>query len=87
MNTDQARLLRKLMDVDFVIHELVLYLDAHPDNKQALEFYKKAVAEQKEIYNQYATQYGPIVAEDMRMNRWAWVDLPWPWQNEKEARS
>ncbi|NLN56256.1 MAG: spore coat protein CotJB [Clostridiales bacterium] len=87
MKTEQAKLLSKLMDVDFVIHELVLFLDSHPEDRRALEFYKKAVAEQKEIYDQYVTRYGPIVAEDVRQDRWSWVDSPWPWQNEKEARN
>ncbi|MDD4124502.1 MAG: spore coat protein CotJB [Eubacteriales bacterium] len=85
MKSGQAKLLRKLMDVDFVIHETVLYLDGHPGNQRALEFYKKAAAEQKEIYNQYVTQYGPIVAEDVRQNSWTWIDFPWPWQNDKEV--
>lgn len=85
MNKEQAKLLRKLMDVDFVIHETVLYLDGHPNNQKALDFYKKAITEQKEIYNQYTTQYGPIVAENVRQDTWTWIDFPWPWQNDKEA--
>ncbi len=85
MNAQQAMLLRKLMDVDFVIHETVLYLDGHPNNQKALDFYRKATAEQREIYDQYTKQFGPIKAENVRQDHWAWIDMPWPWQNEMEA--
>ena len=40
---DRQKALWKLQYMDFAIHETVLYLDGHPDNKKALEYYKKAV--------------------------------------------
>lgn len=87
MNRDneQVRLLRKVMDADFVVHETVLYLDGNPTDQRAFEFYKKAVAEQKELYNQYSNEFGPLVAEDVRQDTWTWVTEPWPWQNEEEV--
>ncbi|MFA6730360.1 MAG: spore coat protein CotJB [Eubacteriales bacterium] len=85
MNMTRRELLKKLMDIDFVIHETVLYLDGHPNNKKALDYYKTVQEEQKEIYNQYATQFGPVTAENVKQDTWTWINEPWPWQNEREG--
>ena len=74
-------LMQKLTDVDFVIHETVLYLDGHPNNKKAMEFYRRAVAERNELHAQYASQYGPVTANCVKQDSWTWIDDPWPWQN------
>ena len=85
MNMTRRELLKKLMDIDFVIHETVLYLDGHPNNKKALDYYKTVQEEQREIYNQYATQFGPVTAENVKQDTWTWINEPWPWQNEREG--
>lgn len=85
MKAQQAEMLRKVMEVDFVLHETVLYLDGHPDNQKAMDSYKKVSAEQDEIYKQYKEKYGPITADNVLQNYWSWIDFPWPWQNGKEA--
>ena len=77
----KEELMRKLTDVDFVIHEAVLYLDGHPNNKKAREFYDRATAERAELLAQYSSQYGPVTANCVKQDQWTWIDGPWPWQN------
>lgn len=84
MNTDKKTLMQKLTEVDFAIHEAVLYLDGHPNNQKALEFYRRAVAERAELYAQYTSQYGPVTANGVKQDTWSWIDGPWPWQNGRE---
>ncbi|MEE0568070.1 spore coat protein CotJB [Clostridium sp.] len=40
MNNDQNKLLRFIYEVGFAIDDVVLYLDTHPCDKQALEYYE-----------------------------------------------
>ena len=42
MNANKETMLRRLQAADFVLHETVLYLDGHPTNQKALEFFRKA---------------------------------------------
>lgn len=44
MNVNKETMLRRLQAADFVLHETVLYLDGHPTNQKALEFFRKAKA-------------------------------------------
>ncbi len=81
MNADKNVLMKKLTEVDFAIHEAVLYLDGHPNNRKAMEFYRRAAAERAELYAQYASQYGPVCANNVKQDAWTWIDEPWPWQN------
>ena len=81
MNYDKNALLEKLTAIDFAIHEAVLYLDGHPNNRKALEYYRGAVAERAGLYAAYADGYAPVRADDVRQDGWSWIDDPWPWQN------
>lgn len=74
--------LKRMQQIDFAIWETALYLDGHPENKQALDYYKKLTAMREEAKKDYRTQVGPATHRDVKCDRWTWVDEPWPWQNE-----
>jgi spore coat protein JB len=73
---------RKMQQIDFALHETALYLDVHPENTQALNYYKKLMAARLELEKELISQKMPITYRDVRCERWNWVDGPWPWQNE-----
>lgn len=71
----------ELQTLAFVIQELALYLDTHPDDAEALELYKNY----QKIYHQNAMQYGeqkgPLSHNHPEQgNRYRWLDDPWPWE-------
>ena len=75
-------LYRKIQELSFVKNEIELFLDTHPDSKVAMDYYKETISALDNYMNAYHAQYGPILAAAGVMNdRWAWVDKPWPWQN------
>ena len=39
--------LKKLRAIDFALQETVLYLDAYPQNKQALRYYHRLIKERE----------------------------------------
>ncbi len=82
MRRTDNNLLKSLQQADFALWETSLFLDSHPDNKQALMYYKKMLAKREEIKSRYTASCGPITHNDVTGDRWSWVDGPWPWQNE-----
>ncbi len=76
----QEMLLRKIQALSFAKVETELYLDTHPDNKRALEYYKDLLEELDEAMTEYQNKYGPLFAEGVVGQSWDWVKKKWPWQ-------
>ena len=73
--------LTEMMAIDFVVDELELYLDTHADDTEAFEMYQTFLALKHEAHQRYVRHYGPVKQCDMLgMNRYAWLDNPWPWE-------
>ena len=74
-------LLRELQLLDFSIYDTVLYLDAYPDSKEALEYYKTLLRERQSLAEQYEENCGPLTIGGIRNTAyWDWAKLPWPWE-------
>ena len=83
MNVNKDTMLRRLQAADFVLHETVLYLDGHPTNQKALEFFRKAKAAYDELLAEFQEAFGPQTAYAADgSNPWEWVQGSWPWQND-----
>ena len=93
MNSNTSSLLKRLRKVDFAIVDTMLYLDAYPHCKAALEYYKKLVterhelakklvAESRELRAELADAGMPMRATDNSSDSWRWIDSPWPWEYE-----
>ena len=82
-NNNRDALLKKIQAEDFALYETVLYLDGHPRDKKALEFYcqrRDALAALKE---EFRKKFGPLTIYDNNDNdSWHWIDKPWPWEKE-----
>ena len=84
MNDNKKRetLMKKIQMYGFVAHECALYLDCHPQNRQALKKHAEAVNAMNEAVAQYEGLYGPLTANaNTGGNNWEWVSGAWPWQN------
>lgn len=78
--------LTELMAIDFVAHELGLYLDTHKDDKQAFEMYQSFLALAKEAHDRYIKKFGPVLKRDMLgMESYTWLDNPWPWDYQPKT--
>lgn len=72
--------LSELQALDFVVHELVLYLDTHPDDTEAFQLYRQYAATAQEARRQYEAANGPLTAANPgNAGRYVWPDDPWPW--------
>ena len=82
MPPEYYALLEQLQAVDFVLVELTLYLDTHPDDYGAIQQFNQCALERKKIAKEYETKYGPLLQYGHSYSNypWDWDDAPWPWQ-------
>lgn len=72
--------LGELMALDFVAHELLLYLDTHPDDEEAFNMYKKISKLAATAHEKYTRLYGPVDTADIADGKsFTWLKNPWPW--------
>jgi spore coat protein JB len=76
------QILHELQAVDFVMNDLVLYLDTHPDDQQALSQFNQFQRRKQTLTQQYEASFGAIscAVSGHVGQRWTWTDSPWPWQ-------
>ena len=85
MTNEQQKLLKRLQICNFVLTEAALYLDTHPNNMTALEYFNKHNKMKSEILKEYVEKYGPITISDNDSEKtWEWIKNPWPWENMED---
>ena len=78
---DCQKSLQNLRALDFAIQETVLYLDAYPECKQALEYYHILIQQRNEELALHESTCGPITMYgNTDRTEWKWVKSPWPWE-------
>ena len=67
--------------VSFMAYDMALYLDTHPDDQKALEFFEKYSQMRRQALDTYAAQYGPLNMDVIdHDDHWYWATQPWPWE-------
>ena len=80
MNRDE--LLRRLSALDFYAIDLHLYLNTHPDDREAIMKYNAMIKEARALRQEFEEQFGMLSAHNTSKVPWQWIDNPWPWQYE-----
>lgn len=79
--SDRMMLLKKLNAYAFAAYDWNLYLDTHPQDKDAIVMFHKMAHKANMLKQEYESKYGPLTAEASQdMERWNWLDSPWPWE-------
>lgn len=79
---EKERLLYEIMEVDFAINDLNLYLDLHPEDNEIYEKFKMYVKKCIELKDSYTRKYGPLTLEQVNSNEYKWNENPWPWESK-----
>ena len=81
---DRKHLLMEIMKTDFILVDLQLYLDNHPNCSVALEDFNQFSQMSKELKMQYHHMYGPLLNFGYMDSEipWQWVEDPWPWEKK-----
>lgn len=71
----------ELAALDFVCHELAIYLDTHKDDAEAFAAWKGFASMAQLARARYVELYGPVSLSEMTAcGKWSWVNDPWPWE-------
>ncbi|WP_068619932.1 spore coat protein CotJB [Paenibacillus tuaregi] len=75
-------LLEKLQALDFVLVELNLFLDTHPDDLQSIQQFNILTRERTQLAEHFQRLYGPLQNFGRAYSKfpWQWSESPWPWQ-------
>lgn len=81
----QKDLLHWINAVSFFLNDVQLFLDTHPGDPNALEFFNKYHTERKMALKEYSKYYGPLTIDTVSLSScdtWNWINTPWPWQQK-----
>lgn len=71
--------LTQLQAMEFVVLELGLYLDTHPDDAEAFALFQQLSALERAARAEYERQNGPLTKDSATGDRFRWLNDPWPW--------
>ena len=80
---EKEQLLRDIGIADFVVTELVLYLDTHPQDCSAMEYFNHYNRIKLQMEKEFSHKYYPLntrYAESSK--KWRWGEGPMPWEGE-----
>jgi len=80
---ERQKLMCELQRTSFALVETVLFLDGHPCEEKALEYYCETREKYEKVLKNYEECYGPISVLGVDSEKgWTWVETPWPWEME-----
>ena len=80
--SERQKLLVEIMENCFYAHELNLYLDNFPTDKNKIELFNKYNKKSNELIQEYNKKYEPLTLGGNSLNEipWSWEESPWPWE-------
>lgn len=77
----KEQLLFNIGVVDFTMIDLGLFLDTHPTDQRALEYYQHYAQIKRQLCKEFSMKYYPLtMAEAQCDKKWSWGDAPLPWE-------
>jgi spore coat protein JB len=75
--------LGELMAIGFVVQELTLFLDTHPDDAEAFTLLRQMLRLKAEAHRRYTERYGALMITDLEnAESFNWAHTPWPWESK-----
>ena len=67
--------------VSFAVDDLLLFLDTHPDDAEAIKAFHHYSDIRRSALLAYSDQYGPLTIDTADpCSHWNWATEPWPWE-------
>ena len=78
---EKCRLMQVIYETGFALDDAALYLDTHPCDQAALNYYHSVANARLNAMNAYQASYGPLLVDQVKSdNYWTWVTGKWPWE-------
>ncbi len=85
--SEREKLLKRLSGAQFAALEMQLYLDTHKNDTAAFKSMQEYLRRAAEYKKEYEARFGPLFARDLYGDTdFDWLNAPWPWENESEAK-
>lgn len=78
---NQKELLKKLQMFDFAVQEAVLFLNSHPNDRNALAYYRKFEHLRQKAFHEYEHCFTPLTNRTDVTDNWQYIEGPWPWES------
>lgn len=88
-NMNQQQLLCHISEVSFAVDDILLYLDTHPHDQEALKYAHEMVSMRNNAMAVYARRFGPLTIDTINerdCDCWEWAMQPWPWETPMRQR-
>lgn len=80
---DKKRCMINIYQLGFALNEAVLFLDTHPSDAEALNYYNDIKEKFNKVVDIYSDNFGPLLNSNVTSeNYWMWVATPMPWELE-----
>lgn len=82
MPPEYYQLLEEIQALDFVVVELNLYLNTHPNDIEAIKQFNETARLSMELKMEFEQKFGPLMNFGRSLSNYPWNidDTPWPWQ-------
>ncbi len=79
--SNKEQMLKDISIVDFVLVELMLYLDTHPTDRSAMDYFNHYSRVKKQMEREFSQKYFPLTKDQAESNKeWRWGAAPLPWE-------
>jgi len=83
-NNEQAELLLNINQTSFAAHDLRLYLDNNPNDREMIKIFNNYQEQAMNAIKEYENKFGPILNDSpSNTNMFSWVAYSWPWEQEE----
>ena len=78
---NQEQAMQTVRETGFALIDINLFLDTHPNDEKAMDYFNKYQQMHKEARREYEENFGPLTANAVdTCNGWTWTQDPWPWE-------
>lgn len=73
--------MKAVRETSFALLDAGMYLDTHPCDGKALDYFSKYQQMHKEAVHDYEKHCGPLTISGVdTSDGWTWAEEPWPWE-------
>ena len=78
----------QVMEISFMMDDIRLYMDTHPEDKDGLQLLKQVIQRRKQLMKDFAEEYYPLTMDCMaelyeknpESDCYCWQKGPMPWE-------
>ena len=83
LSQEGMRMLNDIRIVDFVLVDLSLYLDTHPFDQEAMEYFNHYVRIKNKMSRDFSMRFFPLTTDQAESKKeWRWGAAPLPREGE-----